>query len=106
MDDYKQQSYPPSQSTVYYSKELTGGLFLCVAWVEVAGSFDAGMNLEIQGSSSRTTTVRGSMLNGGGMVATTFADARSVSRQMNFRVYNGHTEAVEIRTRANIIKLR
>lgn len=79
---------------------------MCVAWAEATKNIDAGMNLEIQGASSRTTTVRGSMLNGGGMIAVAFADARSISRQMNFRVYNGHTENVELRTRANIIKLR
>ena len=106
VNKYKTQSYQPSQYVPFYSETLTGGLFLCVAWAEVTTSIDASMTLSIQGAIERAITVRGSMLNGGGMIVTTFVDARSVPRQINFQIYNGHTTAVEIRTRANIIKLR
>ena len=106
VNKYKTQSYQPSQYVPFYSETLTGGLFLCVAWAEATASIDASMTLSIQGAIERAITVRGSMLNGGGMIVTTFVDARSVPRQINFQIYSGHTTAVEIRTRANIIKLR
>ena len=106
VNEYKTQSYQPSQFVPFYSETLTGGLFLCVAWAEATASIDASMTLSIQGAIERAIAVRGSMLNGGGMIVTTFVDARSVPRQINFQIYNGHTTAVEIMTRANIIKLR
>lgn len=88
----------------YDSGNLTDGLYLVCAHAASESSIDNVYVLDVMYGGSSKQSVRGNMLNGGGVCNTAMIQVVS-GNPIGVRVYQGHTSVVDITANISITRL-
>lgn len=99
------KAVPSKTYTMFYdSGNLTDGLYLVCAHAASETSIDDTYVLDVMYGGFSKQTVRGNMLNGGGVCNTAIIQCSS-GRSIGARIYQAHTSQVEITANISVVRL-